>query len=297
MRLQAVQHRHGDVDLHAKRVGDGGGQQMGLRDRGQGHEEGSVHEVVLRPVGHLDGHPGLARPSRPGQRDQTVVAEQPPGLRQLPTPPDQRRQPGGEVVPSDGPKGREVGGEPLDLELEDPLGLGEVLQPVLPQVADLHLLRQACQRRVGGLGEQDLPAVAGRGDAGRPVDVQSDVVVTAEDPFAGVQAHPHLDRCFLVPAVTGELLLGPGGRLDRIGCVGEGHEERVAFGRDLGPPELGEYAPQDRGVLAADGCIASLPQPSQEIGGALDVGEQERDGPGREPRCSRHPLPLCSGRP
>jgi hypothetical protein len=79
----------------------------------------------------------------------------------------------------------------LDYQLVEVFGQGEVPEPMPAQVSKCHPLGQgALHEHTGGRRDQDLPAVARLGDPGRPVHVQAQVIVPAQDPLAGVQAHP-----------------------------------------------------------------------------------------------------------
>jgi hypothetical protein len=79
--------------------------------------------------------------------------------------------------------GREFDRQSLDRQLEDPLVPGEVLQPVLAQVPESHLIRKRCSNELGRGGrDQHLAPVAGRRDHGGPVDVEPDVVVASQAP-------------------------------------------------------------------------------------------------------------------
>ena len=72
------------------------------------------------------------------------------------------------------------------------LGLIEVLEPMRTEVAERDTYGQlrfdegTARRR-----QQNLTAVGGRHDAGRAVDVEANVTVTAQATLAGMQAHPH----------------------------------------------------------------------------------------------------------
>ena len=80
---------------------------------------------------------------------------------------DERRRLGRKVgrAAFNRPRRREVGGEPLDAELMKPLRAGQVLQPVVAEVAEAETvaLREQVAR---GLGDEHLAAVGSRGDAG-----------------------------------------------------------------------------------------------------------------------------------
>jgi hypothetical protein len=67
-----------------------------------------------------------------------------------------------------------------DIELHEMFGLVEVLEPMSTEVAERDTFGQlrfdegtACRR------QQDLTAVAGRRDAGRAVDIEANVTITA----------------------------------------------------------------------------------------------------------------------
>jgi hypothetical protein len=125
--------------------------------------------------------------------------------------------------------------------------------------------------------------VAGGGDPGRPVHIQPHIVVPAQHPLPGVQAHPHPHRPPRRPVVGGQPPLGGHRRPDRPHRATEGHKERVALGTDLHPPAPRDRPAHDRRVLVPDPRVP-VPQLLQQPGGALDVGEQEGDRPGRQRR-------------
>ena len=54
-------------------------------------------------------------------------------------------------------------------------------------------------KRPGGFGHQDLPAVSGAGDARCPMYVQAEVLVSDERRLAAVQADPYPDLPILRP--------------------------------------------------------------------------------------------------
>jgi hypothetical protein len=146
----------------------------------------------------------------------------------------------------------------------------------------------------GGAGDDHLAAVGRPGDPGRPVHVDADVVVPAQHPLAGVQAHPHPHREPLRPPVGGQAPLGRHRGPDRRPRAGEDGEERVALGADLDPLPVPDGPAQEGRVLVPDRRVASA-QLLEQPGRALDVGEQEGDGPGRQLRDlgpARRPWPV-----
>jgi hypothetical protein len=77
--------------------------------------------------------------------------------------------------------------------LVDPLGLRQVLEPVLAQIPE-SVARDELARRVR---HENLPAVAGRGNAGRPMDVNPHIPLAGRDRLPGMQAHPDANRPLL----------------------------------------------------------------------------------------------------
>ena len=138
---------------------------------------------------------------------------------------------------------------------------------------------------------EHLPSVGGVGDAGRPVHVDADVVVPAQDALAGVDPHPDPHRRTGGPVVRGEAPLGGDRRPDRPRRAGEHDEEGVAVGADLDPAAVGDGSPDDRRVLVQDRRVP-VAECLEETGRAFDVGEEERHGPGGQ---VGHPLTLCCG--
>ena len=104
------------------------------------------------------------------------------------------------VAPGRARKRREVAAEARLVELEDPLRLRQLRQRPEAEVAQLAVGRE---HERGGLGRDDLAAVAGVGDPERAMDLDADVAVLAEGGDAGVQpdADPHGRR----PVVAAEI--------------------------------------------------------------------------------------------
>ena len=81
------------------------------------------------------------------------------------------------------------------LDLEDVLGLEEVLEPAQPEVSQRHARPEpAADERRGRRRQQDLAAVPGRSQAGDAVHGGPEVVAVAELGPAGVDGHPDADR-------------------------------------------------------------------------------------------------------
>ncbi len=175
-------------------------------------------------------------------------------------------------------------------ELEQPLRRVEVLQVVVAQVAQLHAVGQLVSHHLAnGVGEQHLAAVGGGGDPGRLVDVEGDVPCSGRVGLAGVGAHAHPDLDAVGPLVGDQGPLGVEAGGNRRAGPAEGHEEAVSLGLDLDAAVGGEGRPQQPAVLLQQLAVALVPDVAEQAGGALDVGEQERD---RSARQLRHPLPI-----
>jgi hypothetical protein len=167
---------------------------------------------------------------------------------ELRRPADERRALGGEPLHPhlERLQEREVARQPLDLELKDALGRGEVLEAVRAEVANRRL-----DERPRGLGE-------------------ADVSLRGQPRLTRVEPHPHPDRAACQRALS---ILG--------GCDGirrptEGGEERVTLGIHLDPVVRGEGGAQNAAMLVQGPGVALaelLEQPCR----ALHVGEEQRD--------------------
>ncbi len=152
------------------------------------------------------GEPGLPRPSRPGQREQVRSPEQLDTSRDLPFPPHERGRLGGEVHRDlERPERGELVEEPVDHHIVEMLGLNEVLEPMDPLASNRDAVgKLVMDQRPSGVGQDDLPTPSRRADARRPVHIEPDVVVPAEDPLAGMHAHAHPKRASMRPLLGGE---------------------------------------------------------------------------------------------
>ena len=90
----AVRRRRRGIGMQPQRLGHGRGHEGTVRDRAEVDEPGTVG--VAPPIPLQDRHrdPGLADPTRSGQRDRTVVREALTDLRQQRPPADERREDG-----------------------------------------------------------------------------------------------------------------------------------------------------------------------------------------------------------
>ena len=116
----------------------------------------------------------------------------------------------------------------------------------------------------------------GRGDAGGAMDVGADVAVLRDERCSRVQAHTQTDWASsdaLVDATRGFQ-----------GCRrrGERNEEGVALRVDLDPILLRTSLPHNSPMLGEGARVRLCAELMQELRRALDIGEEEGHGAGRE---------------
>src|SRR5439155_27164547 len=173
-----------------------------------------------------------------GERDEPMRAHQLGHCRQLPLATDKAGQLFGQVAGMDVDRLErgKVRWQSVDVQLRDPYRCLEVLQPMQTQIADADPRRERwLDERACRIGEQHLSAMPSRGDACGTVDVETYVAVAAAPSLSRVQAHADPDRRSLLPLLPCKGTLRGNGCSQGIGRGGEGREERVALGADLGP--------------------------------------------------------------
>jgi hypothetical protein len=157
------------------------------------------------------------------------------------------------------------------------LGVSNVAQPVLAQVAQRHAVGQAAlSQDTRCVREQDLSAVGGSCDSGGQVDVDPDVVIAAEDSLPCVKPHPYPKFHTLGPIVSTQVALRTNRTPNGIDGASKGRKERVTLGPNNVPIIGLEGGSDDLSVSILHGSVF-LAQRMQKPGGPLDVGEQERD--------------------
>ena len=197
----------------------------------------------------------------PDQGQQRALPDELGDLDQLCFATDERGRRGGQVAPPriERADGREVARETVDLELPDPLGRRQVLEPVLGQVANGQTVRERLRdERPGRVREEDLTAVPGSRDPGRPMDVHPNVAVTAQASRPGVQSHPNPYGYATGPRVRRERPLSVGGRPDRVESGGKDREEGVSLGAHLGSGMIGDRSTDQVRVRFQDRPIRTL---------------------------------------
>jgi hypothetical protein len=195
------------------------------------------------------------------------------------------------------PKGREAAREALGDELEEALGLWQVLEAVPAQLAERG---PAVLDEPGRpLRRDHLTAVCRRRDARRPVNVDPDVVAVGDDRLARVQAHADAQGLAVRPRMTRQRALSLLGRRERAVRVGEGDEEAVPLRVALAAVVSLEGGTQQPAVVA-ENLRVPLSEGVQQTGRALDVSEQESDAArGELPHHAKNRAlrPFCEGQP
>ncbi len=172
------------------------------------------------------------------------------------------------------PKGREVGGQALEQELEDVLRAAEALEPELAQRLRLPAAARRRQCRVRVPREQHLAAVRGREHPAGPIEHRPEVVLAAGLHLADVDRHPHAQRLDLAPEDASEVALDLACGGDRSTRVRE--DEADAIADTLHEPASGRLGgAQHDPVVLRDGGAHGVRVQLPEDGRALDVGEQE----------------------
>ena len=252
-----------------------------LGERLERDEPRPVRIPVRGRRGDLERQARLADPAGPGEREQARRVEEQERGGQFVVAADERRQLGRQVVrlPVERADGREVGRHACHDQLRQAFR-PEVLEAVLAEVADRHVRGQRRRdQRAGRLGDQDLAAVARGGDARGPVDLERRVVpARGWGRLARVEPHPDADLGVGRPRMRRERALRRDGRRRGRAGAGERHEERVALRLHLHAAVRREGCPQDRAVSLEEGLVGAA-QARDQLGGALDVGEEERDRP------------------
>ena len=260
-----VADMRGEVAVRADRRADRRQHDLRVTDGLQADPPDAVLVVVHCFRGCLDSEPRLPGAARPGQREQANlrVSEQLQDLAELLLAPDERCRLLRQIRLVERLQRRKVG----VAELPDPLGRGQVLEPVIAEVVQAVGAGELTRR----LRDEHLASVPDRRDPSRAVDVEPGVALLGHDRLAGVDAHPHPDR------TLGERLLPFACGRERVARPPEGDEEGVALRVDLDPAVRLESRPQRAAVLGQR-IRVGIAQLVQQLGRPLDVGEEKGDG-------------------
>ena len=257
-----------NVSLEPERLAGGGLDERRIGERGERHPPDPTVVVVRGRRGRLQCESCLAAPARAGQRHQPDVGppQQQRELVDLPLATEERCRRDWQVRLVQRLQRR----EDVCPELEETLRRAQVLQPVQAEVAHIGA-GKVCRR----LRQKHLPAVPGGGDPRRPVHVEPHVSLVGPERLARMQAHPHTHWA------ARERALRLGSRRHCIGRTRKCDEEGVALRVDLDPLVPPPGVSQRTAVLGKHRRIPVAQLPEQP-GRSLDVGEEERHGPGRE---------------
>jgi len=142
-------------------------------------------------------------------------------------------------------------------------------------VAQLTQLRFRVEQLSRRLREENLPAVPGAHDPGRPVHVSAHIPLLGYDRLTGVDTDPNANT----PAC--ERLLGVSSGTHRVGRARESNKERVPLSVHFDPAVVRERLAQHSAMLG-DHVRVPLAELVQKARRALDVREEQRDRAGRK---------------
>ena len=168
---------------------DGRRYELGIAQRRERHPEGAVGERRPGLGGDLERQSRLARPAGARQRQEARAVEQAEPVPDLLLAPDECRELHREVVRDEVQRSerREVRRAILDDELEDPLRLREILEPMLSQVSHRHILGHAVAGEdLGRFGNQHLAAMRSGANPSGTMHIKSRVVTVCAPRFSGM---------------------------------------------------------------------------------------------------------------
>ncbi len=262
--------------LDVEHLCDVGWQLHRILNRREVDEPRPVRELRQRLGARLQGQPGLAHPTGPGQGHEVVPSEVAHQLLDLGLTADECRE-----------LSRQVRGEGVDApdlrelprpDLVDPLRAGEVAEAMLTQIDQVAGFAYLGER----LRCEDLSSVAGGHDPRRPIQRRPEVVTVALVGLPDVEAHANPDDR-AAPGLPSEHPLRCGRSRERIGRGCESDREPVAARGEHVPAVVLERFADDHVVPSERlGHLVAVLFP--ESGRTFDVGEQERDGPRRSAR-------------
>ena len=225
--------------------------------------------------GDLERESRLASAAGPGERQQArAVGEHGDELRELALPADERARGEGQVGRVERAERREV----AVAELVQALGVDEILEPVLSEVANRGV---ALEKSPSRLGEDDLTSVRGGRDTGGAVHVHADVALVRPQGLAGVDPHADADRAGRE-------------RISRRRPPPRRHPSLVRTRRRTRRPACRPRAPVSRECVPQGAAVLGeeigvvRPVLLEEPRRALDVREEKGDGAGGKLRTAMH---------
>ncbi len=155
---------------------------------GEWHPPDAVGELVGCLRGSLEREPRLAGAAWPGQRQEAdAVPQLLEDFHELALAAEELRGRHGKIREVERSRARELARP----QLEEPLCRREILEAVLPEIADGKAL---VEQVAGRSAEEGLAAVRSRHDPRGPVHVEPDVLRPCDDRLAGVDSGPDPDR-------------------------------------------------------------------------------------------------------
>ena len=229
--------------------------------------------VVREPLlpcsaGELQREACLARPTRAGHRQQPRLLQQLVGVLEFPLTAEKRGRRGGKVRVRDRPERRKL---PV-AELEQAHRLVEVLQPMRSQRGERESVAEQARRR---LGHHNLAAVTRRHHPGTAMHIDTDVPLPRQRRRTGMQTHPHPHRR------RQQRRLRRFRGTHRSRRVGERAQKRIALRVHLCARVSGHRLSDQLSVLGQDVLVRGA-ELGEEPRRALDVGEEQSDGAGRQ---------------
>jgi hypothetical protein len=161
----------------------------------------------------------------------------------------------------------------------------KVLQPALAHIHQRKsqpLLLLILDQGLDSLRDQHLPAGRRRADPRRPVHPQARIPAPGRDRVAGVDTDPHPHLRPGRPRMGRQCPLDLQRAQHRLLGAAERGKERVPLGIDLMPGMGGDSRPDQPPVLTQHLRIP-VPQHPDQPRRPLDIGEQERHRPARQP--------------
>jgi len=199
------------------------------------------------------------------------------GKRHLALAPDEARHLRGQIVRQNFERAqwRKIIRQIVHHELENALGLAQILQPALAEIAQHDFRRQrAAHDFRRNMRQQTLSAVAHRKNAGHAIERWTEVIIVALLGLTRVHGHADAQGSGLFPRGGGKPALGRHGGIDRVVRVVEGHAKGVADGLENIAIKLLECGAQQR-VMLRQRAAHRLGMRFPQLGTPLDVGKKK----------------------
>ena len=240
-----------------------------IAKRGKRHPPNAVRERVRGEPSRLGREACLPGTSGAGEREQAniLACEQCRHFGELALAPEERSGGNGEVRQVERSELRVLG----VADLVKPLRRGQVLQPMLAEVAEVRIEKRRRRRR-----DKYLPSMAGSGNPRRSMNVLPDIALLGHERRARVKADPYADRA----RGEGVNQLGCSGKRSRRGR--EGDEEGVPLRIDLHPAVGDECLAQNAAMLRERVRVVLRTDLVQQPCRTFHIREQERHRAGRE---------------